>query len=96
MREIYVRSGLSGFQTNKVDSIAASGNGKNLFVGTTEGALVRYDCQYGGSSGSSGIPPHPISFFVLFKTVLRELVRGLLFHGSHEALVAGQKAYIWS
>ncbi len=49
MREVYAKSSVVGFQTNKVDTIAVSGNGKNLFVGTTEGALCRYDCQYSGS-----------------------------------------------
>ena len=53
MREVYAKSSVLGFQTNKVDSIAVSGNGKNLFVGTTEGALCRYDCQYSGSGSGN-------------------------------------------
>lgn len=46
MRDVYGKSNLNGFQTPKVDSICAPADGSGLFVGTSEGALARYECQY--------------------------------------------------
>ena len=50
MREVYAKNNLNGFQTSKVDSICAPADGSGLFVGTVEGALARYECQYSSPS----------------------------------------------
>lgn len=50
MRDVYVKNNVGGFQTPKVDSICAPNLGNNLFVSTSEGALARYECQYGSST----------------------------------------------
>jgi hypothetical protein len=47
MRDVYVRDPVEGYQTPKTDSIATTAAGNCLFAGTSEGALARYECQYG-------------------------------------------------
>lgn len=61
MRDVYNRSSLQGFQSpssasggGKIESVTASDNGRNVFVGTSEGAILRYSCIYQQAQGGSG------------------------------------------
>ena len=44
-RSVYEKIPMDGFRTNRVESIAVCNSGHRLFAGTSDGAMVVYDCQ---------------------------------------------------
>ena len=50
MRDAYVNNSLHGFRTSKVTSLCVPSDGTGVFVGTTEGAVARYESQYSSPS----------------------------------------------
>jgi hypothetical protein len=63
MRDVYTRSSLQGFQSpsssasaggGKVECVAASDNGRQVFIGTSEGAILKYNCTYQQGQGGAG------------------------------------------
>lgn len=44
-RIVFEKIPMEGFRTSKVESIAVCKNGHRLYAGTSDGALIAYDCQ---------------------------------------------------
>lgn len=44
-RAVFDRSIIDGYRTSKTESIAVTAHGRRMFAGTSDGAIVVYDCR---------------------------------------------------
>lgn len=91
-RAVFDRSIIDGYRTSKTESIAVTAHGRRMFAGTSDGAIVVYDCRPDtvGSTSKGTLPFAVLKF--CFKLANLSVFR-IFVHGcGHDSEAQGKEA----